>query len=106
MNNEEMKGSMGRTTGKIGTPVKPLVMPLGMSKTPMGWPLMAQAYIDFAMWAISKEEFVQEFEADTGLSYSVPKTGLDKMIGDSTGYGKSIISAFLDWLTVNHWGEA
>ena len=104
--NEEIKGSMGRTTGKIGdTPVNSLVMPLGMSKVPLGWPMMAQAYIDFAMWVFGKTEFLEAFKTETGITFVPPKNGLERMIDDATGAGKSFISKFLDWLTVNHWGE-
>lgn len=106
MNKKEPQGSVGRTTGKIGTPVEPLVMPLGMSKVPMGWPVMAQAFIDFAMWAIGQPGFLKAFEESTGIKYRPPRDGLEKMIDDVTGANKHIVSQFLDWLTVNHWGEA
>lgn len=81
-------------------------LPLGMTITPLGWPMMAQAYIDFALFASAQEDFVFEFERDTGVKYFSPQTTLDKMIDEETGREKFLLSAFLDWLTVNHWGEA
>lgn len=83
-------------------------LPLGMTKIPEGWPLMAQAFIDFALWAVKQEDFLDQFKADIGydLRRVVPKNGLDRMIDEACGFnGKETFAAFLDWLVVNHWGE-
>lgn len=87
------------------TELDTLVMPLGMTKKPIGWPMMAQAYIDFALFATGKPEFIKAFEDETGIIYKQPKCGLDELIDTATGQKEFVISNFLDWLTVNHWGE-
>ena len=77
-----------------------------MSKAPVGWPIMAQAYIDFAIWAIGQPGFIEAFTADTGIKFTLPKNSMERLIDDATGANKAIIAAYLDWLTVSHWGEA
>lgn len=98
---EAMKADLGATSD-----VYQVVMPLGMTVVPWGWPTMAQAYIDFGLWAIGQQDFLLSFERETGLKYVPPKTGLDRLIDDASGTPRIIIGKFLDWLTVNHWGEA
>lgn len=80
-------------------------LPLGMTKVPLGWPFMAQGFIDFAIWAVGQAPFVDSFRAETGMAWTPGKNPLDIMIDEATGVDKAFFSAFLDWLVVNHWGE-
>lgn len=94
-------------------PVERLVMPFGMTKVPVGWPMMGQAFIDFALFAIKQEEIVRQFEGHSGIAISriLPHSPIEKMIDDSLGRNteaeiQEAFSKFLDWLVVIMWGEA
>lgn len=85
-----------------------LVMPLGMTKTPEGWPIMADSFLSFAFYAIGKAEIVEEFENETGNKFDsiFAKTSIEMMIDKATGNTNKMLSKFMDWLVVSHWGEA
>lgn len=80
--------------------------PFGMTVTPYGWPVMHQAFVDFISFAIDKEEFREAFKKDSGIDLDavVPKTPLDAMIDEASGFRDSIFTAFIEWVTKNHWG--
>lgn len=83
-------------------------LPLGMTKTPLGFPAMFGAFLGCAEWAIGSEDVRADYLKATGIDLVriVPRNGLDAMIDKATGYDpKEAISAFLDWLVVEIWGE-
>jgi len=82
-------------------------LPPGMSKTPYGWPTSAPAFYDFSLFAIEDAECRCAFFKETGKSLDeiANATQLERLIDEATGHTNTVISAFLDWLVVNHWGE-
>ena len=80
-------------------------LPCGMTKMPFG--SRGYDFFSFAVYAIGKDEIVEQYKMETGVDLRklVPKTVLDKMIDGATGYSNETMSKFLDWLVVNHWGE-
>lgn len=55
--------------------------------------------------AIKQPEIVRVFERDTGLSYSPPKSPLERMINESTGFESEYIHAFGKWFNEKVWGN-
>lgn len=78
------------------------------TKEPYGLPLMQDAFFDFVLWAVGQTDMLAQFKKDSGyeLESLIPKNGLERMIDEATGRTKDIIGKFIDWLIVNHWGEA
>lgn len=78
------------------------------TKIPYGWPLMKDAFLDFASYSISQDEVREQFKKDIGydLHSIIPKNGLEEMIDKATGRTSDILWQFMDWLIVNQWGEA
>ena len=79
-------------------------LPLGMTLKPMGWPVMAQAFIDFALWSIAEKGFIEDFEMETGLAFNPPRNAIDAAIDEENGHTKDMMGQYLDWLAVAHWG--
>jgi len=91
-----------------GVVLERIVMPLGMTKVPYGYPIMFGDFLGFAEWAIKTDKVLVDFEAATGVSLKsiIPKTGLDAMIDKATGNNhKATFALFLDWLAAEMWGE-
>ncbi len=80
-------------------------LPCGMTKVPFGD--HGYDFFSFAMYAIGKDEIVDQYKYETGVDLRklVPKSALDKMIDGATGYSNEVMAKFLDWLVINHWGE-
>lgn len=78
-----------------------------MTKTPLGWPLMAEAFLGLAHHSIADESVLAAFQLESGLDLKtiIPKAGLDKLIDQATGRTEEALGKFLDWLVVNQWGE-
>jgi len=81
-------------------------IPFGLQVTPYGWPLMAGAFISFVHYAILDESFQRDFHEDTGLNIMsvIPKSTMGGLVDEATGYTHDILSRFMEWLTINHWG--
>ena len=75
-----------------------------MTKIPFG---NQEAFFSFAVYAIDKSEIINQYKDETGVDLNdlVTRTALDKVIDESTGYTNELMSKFLDWLVINHWGE-
>lgn len=67
-------------------------------------PVMAGAWISCLQWAITHDEIMKQFTADTGISYSAPRSGLERMIDDATGIKGEVVVKFVDWFNANIWG--
>ncbi len=83
-------------------------IPFGLKKMPLGWPEMAAGFLGFADFAIENPDIVKAFEEETGvmLASIVNCSPIERMIDDATGRKDEMLRSFLDWLVVNHWGEA
>lgn len=83
-------------------------LPKGMTRIPEGWPKMADAYFSFVMYSMNSKDVRLVFREDTGLDIMtlVKVTAIEKLIDETSGYTDSILSKFLDWITIKYWGEA
>jgi hypothetical protein len=79
----------------------------GMETTPMGMPLMAGAWIGLLSWALTKEEIVESFKAETGYDIMdvLNSRGINRAIDEATGHTKAAAIAWADYVTRNLWGE-
>lgn len=66
--------------------------------------LMKPAWAACMSWAIRQDDMRAAFEAESGMRYIPPKSGLELMIGDATGAGEKYAEAFTVWATRNVWG--
>jgi len=67
---------------------------------------MAPAYFGCLRWALGKEEILNQFEKDTGKFILIARSGLDKLIDESTGFDPSadFLRAFVPWFNEWIWG--
>ena len=84
--------------------------PLGMTKMPYGWPVMKDAFLGCAQWAIGSKDIWLRYKEDTGkdladLANLIPRSPIEAMIDKATGHTDNEIVAFLDWVAVELWGE-
>lgn len=70
-------------------------------------PLMAVAWLSFVSWAARHRETLAAYEADTGkrLVFSRPRSPIDRMIDEATGYERESMESFVDWVNAELWGE-
>lgn len=74
--------------------------------------IMEAAWYSFVDWAGCQQSILDEFHAATGLRYQPPpKTPLDAMIDQATGYdkqrienNKKVFEEFVLWVSENVWG--
>jgi hypothetical protein len=64
------------------------------------WPM----WVGCLRWAIGNSEILAAFTADTGLTYSPPKSGLDAMIDEASGFNEKLVKSFVEWFNKNVWG--
>lgn len=78
----------------------------GMTTEPYGLPLMAPAWLGCLLWAASEPNCAAQFTTDTGHNIAALRsTGINALIDKATGYDRSVLVAFADWVTLNLWGE-
>lgn len=65
---------------------------------------MAVAWAGFVQWAAKQPDILERFEAETGMSFRPPASGLEVMIDDATGYRNAVAERFVEWTTVEMWG--
>lgn len=68
-------------------------------------PIMIGAWIGAIHWGISDPDMLSQFKDETGLAYSPPRSGIERMIDESTGIQGEFILAFARWFNRQHWGE-
>jgi hypothetical protein len=64
------------------------------------WP----AYFSALRVAIEEPVIIKAFSAETGYMWSAPKSPMDAMIDEATGYAEGYIKAFVEWFNINVWG--
>lgn len=81
-------------------------------KLPDGTPeFMAGAYFGCLHWAIGKEEFRQQFEAESGLTApQLPRNAMEAMVDKACGRElqkelTAYFNSFKEWHDKNIWGE-
>ncbi len=81
-------------------------LPLGMTKTPLGWPELASEYLDFARWASHETDYLKRFCLYHALHSYLPRDLIEfELRREKQNFDIKFMTEFLDWLTVNHWGE-
>lgn len=79
----------------------------GMTRVPCGMPFMADAWIGCVMWAAGEEGCRKAFKEATGydLEMLIRRSPIEALIDKSTGHERTVMMAFLDYVTENIWGE-
>lgn len=69
-------------------------------------PLMAFAWRECLLWAVSDEELVAAFRAATGNAYRPPRNNLEAMVDAATGNTfERFVAEFVPWFNANVWGD-
>lgn len=71
-------------------------------------PIMRFMWCGSIQFAIGEKKILDAFRKETGLAYSPPKSPLEKMIDDATGFNQQaeeFFVAFAKWHNANIWGE-
>jgi hypothetical protein len=80
----------------------------GMTQIPeyIDNPVMFGAWAKLLSWACSQDELIKQFKDETGYNIQdvVRSTGINKMVDEATGYTKTVVVAWADWVTKNLWG--
>lgn len=62
------------------------------------------AWADFIQWAWSEPEMRAQFTAKTGVVIVEATNPIERIIDDATGASRGVVSEFIEWATINHWG--
>ena len=78
----------------------------GMTVNPVGQDYMFDAWFACVLFVGTQDAARAAFTEETGFSLDaiIRARGIDAMIDKATGHDKKVLSAFCDWVTVNHWG--
>jgi hypothetical protein len=68
-------------------------------------PLMAAPWLSAFGVAILNKDIMAAFKAETGLSWNPPKSPIEQMVDEATGYQEEVIVAFAAWFNANVWGD-
>lgn len=68
-------------------------------------PIMAPMWLGSLQYALSQDDFLAAFRAETGNQWTPPRNPLDTMIDAATGAERDFFRAFAKWHNVNIWGE-
>lgn len=71
---------------------------------PKHW-FFAPVWASALQFSIGHRETLAQFTADTGLTYSAPRSPLDAMIDKATGADADAVRAFVVWFNANLWGQ-
>lgn len=77
-----------------------------MKLTPLGWPLMAEAYLGCVSWALDNDDIKRAFQEETGINLEsiANAKGEARMIDEATGRTREAVAAFMDFVTRTVWG--
>jgi hypothetical protein len=67
-------------------------------------PLMALAWRDCLMWAITNEPIMAAFRKETGNSWEPGMALIERMIDSATGVDAGFAKEFILWFNANVWG--
>ena len=79
----------------------------GMKTRPAGEEYMLPAWASFLSFSLSKKGAIKAFKEETGYDlYSLVRNSpIATMIDEATGYQRTVMVAWADWVTKNYWGE-
>ena len=55
------------------------------------------AFVGYVRWASGDSKMIDRFQAETGVVYHAPKTGLNAAIDKATGRNSAIARQFMQW---------
>lgn len=99
---------MSETTQNLKAPLP------GMTVTPEFYGTQEWEILLGGFWCslcnhlIGQPEARKAFKEDTGLNIEglIPRSPIDALIDGATGHRETVLAAWCDWVTRNHWGEA
>jgi hypothetical protein len=65
---------------------------------------MIPAWLACIAWALSEPGALAQFRADTGNSWTPPRTGIDAMVDEATGARDAFMRQFVVWVNEKVWG--
>lgn len=65
---------------------------------------MRGAWLSCVLWVAGQPEAVEEFERQTGVRWTPPRTALDKLIDQASGHEWAVVEAFVRWVNTEIWG--
>lgn len=70
-------------------------------------PVMAAAFINFVAWAGGRPDILDWYHNATGRMpfWAKPRSAIEKMIDEASGYDIESTDHFVDWLIENIWGD-
>ena len=91
----------------------PTVPVPGMKVVPEYFGTEAWEILHGGMWAtlcefmLEKPGAIDAFERETGLKMRslVPRSPMDALVDQASGYRDTVMAAWCDWVTKNCWGE-
>jgi hypothetical protein len=63
------------------------------------------AWVSALVAATRNPEILAAFQQDTGCTYIVPRTSIDRLIDDAAGVTDQLGRAFVEWFNANVWGQ-
>lgn len=69
-------------------------------------PLMQIAWRDCLMWAFTFNPIVKQFNEDTGCTFTMGGSPIERMIDKATGADTEYCRQFVEWFNANVWGES
>lgn len=78
-----------------------------MTKEPFGEDYMFPAWMGLVCHAVNQKVYTDQFKQATGIDILniVRSKGINAMIDAATGYQKTALIKWCDWVTENIWGE-
>ena len=67
-------------------------------------PVNIAAFTGFVRFLLGKDDAIEQFTTDTGITLSVPRSPIEAAIDEVTGAGRAQMTAFAEWVASEYWG--
>jgi len=69
--------------------------------------IQTAAWSGMIRFLLTKDEVVQQFEAETGIIFPKARSGIERMIDEQCGFDPNdhFVRQFAPWATANYWGD-
>jgi len=80
--------------------------PLGMSVTPMDWPMASDAFLSLVSYLFAEPKALNKFKEETGhdISELASRTGIETLIDQESGRENELIVKWLDFVAIHYYG--
>lgn len=68
-------------------------------------PLMVPPWFGCLQWAMTSDEILAKFRADTGNQWRPARNGIDQMVDEACGADSAFFREFAKWMNENLWGS-